>query len=42
MGKIIDKAIKEQEKYKKIEKENSDREKQKENNEVSRIEMTEA
>jgi hypothetical protein len=42
MGKIIDKAMKEQETYNEIEKENSDGEKQKENNERSRIEMTEA
>jgi hypothetical protein len=40
MGKIIDKAMKEQEKHTEIEKENSDGEKQKENNEGSRIEMT--
>jgi hypothetical protein len=41
-GEIIDKAMKEQEKHKEIEKENSDGEKQKENNEGSRIELTEA
>jgi len=42
MGKIIDKTMKEQEKHKEIEKENGDGEKQKENNEGSRIEMTKA
>jgi ribosomal protein L14E/L6E/L27E len=39
---IIDKAMKEQEKHKEIEKENSDGEKQKETNEEFRIKMKEA